>query len=711
MSVVGYLKDVSEPENYHELYEGKTTVGRAEGNDIKILSRSVSGQHAALEIDLSTRPPRMVLQDLGSRNATFLNDIRLVSVSRPFEWNDTVRFGYDTCTYRLVETLEQNPPREAKPDMSISAHLLPPAGIPSVTEMDLNRSVRSVSSPQRDGRRGNRSEPDALGEVARDIPYTRDRREQDGEGRAGQRREEFDGIGFPTEEVEEPRRESSKPRSRSDDLPATRRATERGGGGAGAVPGGGGGRSEGYNHRRDDVDEFGQRDYLPNATETKMLEKRIEELERNAANPQRTRESFSTQQNNEDRHQAPMNSMPQAFGSANLPNFQTIPAAPRFAFSLGNSRDIEEIIQEEERKMQAELEKRRNDLNITGNFNRPDDSLTGNAFEQGDDRELQIRALVAQLSQKERQLEEIQSDDLARCLLDTQESVRQMRSALVNKDNEVQRLRSQLKELSSGHPDAFDNVILDSNSECLRLRREIDELKTRDLEAARRWSEQQAQLASFASRVKELELQLARQWDAAEVDSVARDSEIRAMNERMQEIVGSSDPSKMQAAKFLVDQVTEQEKAMRLQKQHAMQLEARLMELKSENEFLKNQLGTDEYDKSNSSSLLRLKDQLTELRAQELNFYVVLLSYPLHHHHHLLNLLVFHHHHHILFLLHFLTVMRRGQCSGWWSLRRRAIVSMSTSSWPRRRSRLSRPKRNWSRLPSMSKMPNHPTIR
>eukprot|EP00960_Hanusia_phi_P037917 753191-Hanusia_phi.AAC.2 len=340
----------------------------------------------------------MVLQDLGSRNATFLNDIRLVSVSRPFEWNDTVRFGYDTCTYRLVETLEQNPPREAKPDMSISAHLLPPAGIPSVTEMDLNRSVRSVSSPQRDGRRGNRSEPDALGEVARDIPYTRDRREQDGEGRAGQRREEFDGIGFPTEEVEEPRRESSKPRSRSDDLPATRRATERGGGGAGAVPGGGGGRSEGYNHRRDDVDEFGQRDYVSSCRDedagddddetddedeeeekvcnteligyvssqmqprrrclrrfslqiasarTQLHLQRIEELERNAANPQRTRESFSTQQNNEDRHQAPMNSMPQAFGSANLPNFQTIPAAPRFAFSLGNSRDIEEIIQVE----------------------------------------------------------------------------------------------------------------------------------------------------------------------------------------------------------------------------------------------------------------------------------------------------------------------------------------------------------------------------
>uniref|UniRef100_A0A7S4KWU3 FHA domain-containing protein n=1 Tax=Guillardia theta TaxID=55529 RepID=A0A7S4KWU3_GUITH len=603
MSVVGYLKDVSEPENYHELYEGRTTVGRADGNDIKILSRSVSGQHAALEIDLSTRPPRMVLQDLGSRNATFLNDIRLVSVSRPFEWNDTVRFGYDTCTYRLVETLEQQPPRERKHETSVSAHLLPPAGIPSVTEMDLNRSVRSVSSPPRDARRGNRNEPDGLVEVAQDIPYSRDRREQQGDGRGGQKREEFEGIGFPSEDVEEPKRAKPKGRSRSNEPAASSRAPER---------------AEAFVRRRDEEDDYGGRDYLPDATDTKLLEKRIQELERNAANPQRvqqTQEIVTRQEEFHNNHQTAMNAMPQAFASGNL-NFQTIPAAPRFAMSLGNSKDIEEIIQEEEKKMQAELEKRRNDLNLTGNFNGKDETLTGNVMDHGDDRELQIKALVAQLSQKERQLEEIQSDDLARCLLDTQESVRQMRSALVNKDNEVQRLRMQLKELSSGHPEAFDNVILDSNSECLRLRREIDELKSRDLEASRRWSEQQAQLASFASRVKELELQLARQWDAAEVDAVARDSEIRAMNERMQEIVGSSDPSKMQAAKFLVDQVTEQEKAMRLQKQHVMQLEARLMELKSENEFLKNQLGTDEYDKSNSSSLLRLKDQLTELRAQ-----------------------------------------------------------------------------------------------
>jgi hypothetical protein len=46
-----------------------------------------------------------------------------------------------------------------------------------------------------------------------------------------------------------------------------------------------------------------------------------------------------------------------------------------------------------------------------------------------------------------------------------------------------------------------------------------------------------------------------RQRDAAEEDAVARDTEIRAMNKRMQEIAGANDPSKLEAAKFLVDQV------------------------------------------------------------------------------------------------------------------------------------------------------------
>ena len=44
--VAGYLRDVAEPDNYHEVFVGRTTIGRAEGNDIKITSRSVSSHHA-----------------------------------------------------------------------------------------------------------------------------------------------------------------------------------------------------------------------------------------------------------------------------------------------------------------------------------------------------------------------------------------------------------------------------------------------------------------------------------------------------------------------------------------------------------------------------------------------------------------------------------------------------------------------------------------
>ena len=43
----------------------------------------------------------------GSRNATFLNEVRLQNGSQQFEWGDCIRFGYDTVTYRIVKDLEE----------------------------------------------------------------------------------------------------------------------------------------------------------------------------------------------------------------------------------------------------------------------------------------------------------------------------------------------------------------------------------------------------------------------------------------------------------------------------------------------------------------------------------------------------------------------------------------------------------------------------
>ena len=110
MSVVGYLVDVSDPTNYHEVFAGRVSVGRAESNDIKIASRSVSSHHAELELDPATRKPKDGIgqvTDLGSRNATFVNEVRVLNSSVKVEWGAVLRFGYDNTTYRLLQELDE----------------------------------------------------------------------------------------------------------------------------------------------------------------------------------------------------------------------------------------------------------------------------------------------------------------------------------------------------------------------------------------------------------------------------------------------------------------------------------------------------------------------------------------------------------------------------------------------------------------------------
>jgi len=110
MSVVGYLVDVSDPTNYHEVFAGRVSVGRAESNDIKIASRSVSSHHAEIELDPAARKPKDGIgqvADLGSRNATFVNEVRVLNSSAKIEWGAVLRFGYDNTTYRLVQELDE----------------------------------------------------------------------------------------------------------------------------------------------------------------------------------------------------------------------------------------------------------------------------------------------------------------------------------------------------------------------------------------------------------------------------------------------------------------------------------------------------------------------------------------------------------------------------------------------------------------------------
>jgi DNA-binding response OmpR family regulator len=69
---VPYLTDPAG--NKHILQEDVTTIGRAVANDIVITSKRVSREHAQVRRD----GWRMMLEDLGSTNGTFLNEQRVL---------------------------------------------------------------------------------------------------------------------------------------------------------------------------------------------------------------------------------------------------------------------------------------------------------------------------------------------------------------------------------------------------------------------------------------------------------------------------------------------------------------------------------------------------------------------------------------------------------------------------------------------------------
>ncbi len=115
MNVIGYLRDVKTQEDVFELVEGENSVGRDDGNEIKISSRSVSKKHAVIEIDVSQRQLYMAVKDHGSRNATWVNEVlhcvvflpssslndyfaltktRVLGTSRELRWGDVIRFHF-----------------------------------------------------------------------------------------------------------------------------------------------------------------------------------------------------------------------------------------------------------------------------------------------------------------------------------------------------------------------------------------------------------------------------------------------------------------------------------------------------------------------------------------------------------------------------------------------------------------------------------------
>ncbi len=98
-----HLTDPADRE--HSLEDDVVTIGRAVENDVVITSRRVSREHARLRRE----GWRVILEDLGSTNGTFLNDERLLGPVQLRD-EDRIRIGDVTFTFHDPATTIRETP-------------------------------------------------------------------------------------------------------------------------------------------------------------------------------------------------------------------------------------------------------------------------------------------------------------------------------------------------------------------------------------------------------------------------------------------------------------------------------------------------------------------------------------------------------------------------------------------------------------------------
>ena len=79
-----------------QLTKERTTLGRRPYNDVVIDNLAVSGEHAALQLTGA----EVTLEDLGSTNGTYVNEIKLIpDAPVRLRHGDEIRFGLLACVF------------------------------------------------------------------------------------------------------------------------------------------------------------------------------------------------------------------------------------------------------------------------------------------------------------------------------------------------------------------------------------------------------------------------------------------------------------------------------------------------------------------------------------------------------------------------------------------------------------------------------------
>jgi pSer/pThr/pTyr-binding forkhead associated (FHA) protein len=128
---VPYLVDVTGKE--HQLTTENSTIGRGVENEIVIVSKRVSREHARIHRE----GRKLILEDLGSTNGTFLNDQRVLS-PQVLRDGDHILVGDTAFTFHDPDTTTRDTPF---PDLEVDQE----AGVVRVNRLPVSLSPKEFA--------------------------------------------------------------------------------------------------------------------------------------------------------------------------------------------------------------------------------------------------------------------------------------------------------------------------------------------------------------------------------------------------------------------------------------------------------------------------------------------------------------------------------------------------------------------------------------
>jgi pSer/pThr/pTyr-binding forkhead associated (FHA) protein len=91
-------KEGSEPLTYRFVPEKLSyRIGRGKGNDLELHDKKVSQRHAEIVVSNGI----FYINDLGSRNGTYVNDNKITPDCPPLKDKDRIRLGFTNLTFLL----------------------------------------------------------------------------------------------------------------------------------------------------------------------------------------------------------------------------------------------------------------------------------------------------------------------------------------------------------------------------------------------------------------------------------------------------------------------------------------------------------------------------------------------------------------------------------------------------------------------------------